>query len=127
MRHALEVTQLTLAVARLGPADPVPAWALGGSFSSVTRTATELSVVCDAALVPPDVRAERDWAAVHVAGTLDFALVGVLAGITGALAGVGVSCFVLSTHDTDWILVRRTALDTALSAWRAHGYLVRER
>ena len=47
------------AVCRLGPGEAVPAWATG-EFASITRTPDELSVVCLAELVPPDVRAECD-------------------------------------------------------------------
>src|SRR5262245_16767011 len=37
----------TYAVCRLAADAPVPAWAAGGRLTSVTRTADELSVVCE--------------------------------------------------------------------------------
>ena len=39
-------------------------------------------------------------------GPLDFALVGVMAALTAPLAGAGISIFVLSTFDTDHLLVQ---------------------
>jgi hypothetical protein len=38
----------SFAVCRLSVADPVPQWATKGIFTSVTRTAEELSIVCAA-------------------------------------------------------------------------------
>ena len=72
----------------------------------MTRTAEELSIVCDDAAVPSDVRAERDFACVRVLGTIDFGVVGVLAAMTRVLADAAVSVFALSTFDTDYLLVR---------------------
>lgn len=103
------------AVARL-PADaPVPAWATG-AIVSITRTPDELSIVCDDAAVPADVRAERDFAALRVAGTIDFSVVGLLASLTWVLADAEVSVLALSTFDTDYILVRSADLPRAKAA-----------
>jgi hypothetical protein len=120
------VTDLTLSVARLSADAAVPDWATAGRFSSVTRTPQELSIVCERDQMPADTAAEHDWSAVCIEGPLDFALVGVLSGVTAALAAAGVSCFALSTYETDWILVRRGDLARASAAWRAHGYRVRD-
>jgi uncharacterized protein len=68
MVRAIELERVTgtYAVCRLEPDAPVPAWAEGASFSSITRTDNELSIVCPAARVPPDVRADRGWACLFV-------------------------------------------------------------
>jgi len=111
-----------LAVARLDAAEPVPAWAEQRSLWSVTRTAEELSVVCDASGVPPDVQAERGWRCFRVAGSLDFALTGVLLAILGPLAAAKISIFAISTYDTDYVLVRGRDLGAAARALTAAGH-----
>jgi len=93
------------AVARLPPDAPIPAWATG-ALTSITRTADELSIVCDDDAVPNGVYAMRDFAAIRVLGTIDFGVVGVLAAMTRALAEAAVSVFAFSTFDTDYLLVR---------------------
>jgi hypothetical protein len=120
----LVVLEDELAVARLGPRDAMPDWAARGSLSSVTRTPEELSVVCSAAGIPPDVPAERGWRALRVAGRLDFSLTGVLASIVGPLAAAKVSVFVVSTYDTDYILVREQGLAAAVRCLTAAGHEV---
>ena len=111
-----------LGVVRLGPREPVPAWATGGGFSSVTRTGDELSVVCAADAIPVDVQAGRGWRGLRVVGQLDFTLTGVLASIAGPLAEAEVSIFALSTFDTDYVLVRGDDLLRAVAALRAAGH-----
>ncbi len=102
------------AVCRLDAAAAIPGWARGGlDFLSITRTEAELSIVAAEALVPVEVTAERGWAAMRVLGKLDFAIVGVLAKLTGALAEAGISCFAISTYDTDYILVKEQDADRA--------------
>jgi len=116
-----------LAVCRLSPDAAVPKWALSAPFSSVTRTADELSVVCAAAGVPDEIVAARDWRALRVDGPLDLALVGVLAALAVPLAEAGVSVFTVATYDTDWILVRAAQVEAACAALERAGHAVRRR
>ena len=109
-----------LAVCRLDAQAAVPDWALGASDSgglvSVTRTEAELSIVAAEALVPAEVKAERGWAALRVVGQLDFSIVGVLAKLAGALAKAKISCFAISTYDTDYLLVKQQEAENAAKA-----------
>jgi hypothetical protein len=124
-RHELTLIILPgiYVVCRL-PADAAfPAWA-SGDLVSVTRTTDELSVVCREDTVPGGVRCERGWRCLRVAGTLDFSLVGVLASLLVPLAGAGVGVFLISTFDTDYVLVREVELARATEALRAAGHAV---
>ncbi|MEW5872513.1 MAG: ACT domain-containing protein [Chloroflexota bacterium] len=113
-----------LAVCRL-PADAqFPDWARDGELLALVRTSSELSVVCAERFVPPEVKAERGWRVLQVQGPLDFSQVGVLASITVPLAKAGVSLFALSTYDTDYILVKESALERAVQALNQAGFLV---
>jgi len=105
------------------PADaPVPAWARGDDFLAIIRTPDELTVVCEGANIPSDVRAERGWRALKIAGPLEFSMVGVLASLSGALAQAGVSIFALSTFDTDYLLVKKAQVETAIQALENAGH-----
>ncbi len=120
----LRVLPGRLAVARLGPTDDVPAWAWTGAITSITRTPTELSILCDDEAVPEDVTAARRWRALQVTGPLDFGLVGVLARITETLASVEASIFAVSTYDTDLVLVPEGELSQSVEALARAGYRV---
>ena len=106
-----------MAVCKLDKDAPVPAWASSGTFFSITRTADELSVVCQQSLVPDGVRCERDWRCLLVAGTMEFSMIGVVASLVTPLAEAGISVFVISTFDTDYMLVKEVDLERALAAF----------
>ncbi len=126
MTHPLVLTlqPQPLAVCRLDPSEPIPAWALAAAFLAVTRTADELSIVCPASSVPAGVRSVGPWRALKVEGPLDFSLTGILAGLSAALSDANISLFAISTFDTDYVLVREETLDAAIQALRGAGYRV---
>ena len=121
---ALTVIAGIHAVARLPPDAPVPAWAAGGGFVSVTRTPYELSIVCEQARVPPDITFEGGWRALMVAGPLDFNLTGVLASLAAPLSAAAISIFAIATYDTDYLLVRARDLSRAVGVLRGAGHTV---
>jgi hypothetical protein len=124
----LLVQPAELAVVRLPPDAHVPPWAFTaapGALWSMTRTDDEVSLVRAAEAVPSDARAERGWRSLRIAGTIDFGLTGVLASVLGPLGEAAISIFAVSTYDTDYILVREHALESAIDVLRAAGHEVR--
>jgi uncharacterized protein len=121
----LELFHETFAVAQLEADAEVPAWARGGPLVSVTRTRSELSIVCAEAAVPSNVKAQRGFRCLRVLGPLDFAEVGVLESLAHPLANAGISIFALSTYDTDYLLLAEVELEAGLSALSAAGHVVR--
>src|SRR5574340_385131 len=107
----LESLPGSYAVCRLPPSVPIPNWAATGDFVSVTRTDAELSIVCPQDAVPRDVVCERAWRCLRVKGPLGFGITGILASLAGTVAGAGVSSFVVSTYDTDYLLMQDRDLE----------------
>ncbi|MBA2523830.1 MAG: ACT domain-containing protein [Solirubrobacterales bacterium] len=110
-----------MALCRLEPGQRMPEWA-GEGFVASARTADELSIVCEASRVPAGVKASRGWRALRVAGTLDLAATGVLVSLLAPLGDAGVPIFVISTYDTDYVLVPGDRLDDAGTVLRAAGH-----
>lgn len=123
--YAFRVHAERLAIARLEPDAPVPDWARG-AFVTVSRTAAELSIVCAQAHVPAGVRHERDKVALGIEGVVPMTVVGLLAKLCTALAAARVPVFVISTYDTDWLLVDAARLPAARAALEGAGYAVRD-
>jgi uncharacterized protein len=120
----LDVLPGVYAICRLSANAPLPSWAAGSSFASITRSAGELSIVCGSEQVPPDVLAQRGYRGLAVRGPLDFSLVGIMASLAGPLAAASVSIFVVSTYDTDYLFVREIDFDRATAALRSAGHAV---
>jgi hypothetical protein len=122
--HHLSVLAGTFAVCRLEPGGVLPAWATTGTFSSITRTTEELSIVCDQGVVPDGVRCERDWRCLKLAGPIPFSMVGVLASLVSPLGEAGISVFAISTFDTDYVLVKEGGFEQVVEALRQAGHTV---
>lgn len=91
------------------------------------QTDAERSLVCRTQDVPDNVTAREDgWRAMRITGTLDFSLIGVLAGISAVLAENGIGIFVLSTYDTDYILTKQKTYARALQLLAQAGYQIAE-
>ena len=112
------------AVCRLGSRDKVPSWATAGTggISSVTRTGDELSIIVADSVAPRNVRCERDWRVIKVRGPIPLDLIGIISGISGALAASGISIFAFSTYDTDYVMVKQENLTRAVNALRRAEY-----
>jgi len=111
------------AICRLAPTEPVPKWVdiSSAEFSSLTRTSEELSVVMPAAFVPQSVVCARGWRVVKLVGPFPLEAVGVIAPLLRALSQNEITVFVVSTYDTDWILVPAARLDQAIAALEGAG------
>jgi hypothetical protein len=114
------------AICRFEPGASVPAWASGERFLTVTRTASELSIVCEEKMVPEGLHAERNRRLMQIEGTLAFTLTGVLASIAAPLANAGISIFAVSTYDTDYLLVSEEDLQEATQVLEAAGHVIRQ-
>src|SRR5512143_2125074 len=120
----LELLPGSYAVCRLDADEPPPAWAATGAFLALTRTDAELSIVCEQELVPARVRSEAGWRCLRVKGPFGFGVTGILASLAAPLAGSGVSIFVVSTYDTDYLMVQQRDLDRGVDALLRAGHAV---
>jgi len=111
-----------LSVCRLAPDAPWPEAPTGGPVHSVTRTPDELSVVCAAGDEPGGSLVEPGWRALRIVGPLAFDLVGVVASVTVPLAAADVGVFILSTFDTDLVLVKGSDVDLAVRTLDSAGH-----
>jgi hypothetical protein len=120
----LRLAPIEMAITRLEPGAEIPAWAWSGGWSSVTRTADEVSLVHSWEFSAAGGRRSGPWRMLTVDGKLSHDLVGVLLALIGPLAAAGVPVFVLSTYDTDHVLIPSPHLDAAVAALTGAGHLV---
>lgn len=122
---AMKLLKEKYAVCQMGASEDFPQWSNKGEFISVTRTAEELSIVCNQESVPHGVKAEKDWNILQVEGQLDFSLVGILAKISTILANKSISIFVISTFNTDFIMVKDKDRENAIKELSQNGYEIK--
>jgi hypothetical protein len=112
------------AISKLPPDAHLPAWPERGSFYSVTRTCDELSIIVEEAHVPVGTHSQIGWRVLRVHGPFVLSKVGVLVSLTAPLADARVSVLVVSTFDTDYLLVTEEQLASAIVALGRAGHSI---
>jgi uncharacterized protein len=110
------------AVVRLHPGADLPEWVDKGPFRSVTRTDNEVSVVCRDHDVPDGESVDRGWTVLEAMGPLDFSLSGIIASLIQPLADAELPIFVISTFESDYVLIRSADLARAADALEEAGH-----
>ena len=92
-------------------------------FVFTGATDEERSLVCPTCNVPANTVERNDgWRAFRIEGTLDFSLIGILAGISKCLADNNIGIFAISTYNTDYIFTQSADFDHALMVLKNAGY-----
>jgi hypothetical protein len=124
-RHLeLSVVPNHLAVSRLAPDAPIPSWAMQGSFYSITRNKEELSIVAEESATPAGTESQPGWRALKVHGPFAFSEIGVVSALAVPLAEAKIGVFVISTFDTDYLLVAGADLEAAIRALEQSGHTI---
>jgi hypothetical protein len=103
----------------------VPAWASESEFSSITRTPEELSIVCLAGNVPPEVDSPHHWMCLKLEGPFPFSQTGVLLSFIEPLSSKDIPIFAISTYDTDYVLIQEEWAGAALNVLKHAGHELR--
>ncbi len=123
MNRRLELLAERYAICRLPADSKLAAWP-AGEFVSITRTADELSIVCEASQAPRGSTCSTGWRCLKLVGPFALDEVAVLAPLAACLAEQTISVFAIATYDTDYLLVAEAQLAEAVAALRDQGHEV---
>ena len=94
-------------------------------FFFIGKTDEEVSLVCKTEDTPAETIEKDDgWKGFRIQGVLDFSLIGILSKLSGILADNNIGIFVVSTYNTDYILVKEGNFDRALKVLASEGYTI---
>ena len=94
-------------------------------YTFFAQTDDEISLVCQTQYVPAAAtEVEHGWDAFKICGVLDFSMVGVIAKLSGLLAEKQIPVFVISTYNTDYVLVKHECAKDAAQALTDGGYQI---
>ncbi|MCL2763791.1 MAG: ACT domain-containing protein [Treponema sp.] len=94
------------------------------AFFSLTKTKDELSAVAKENTLSGFIKEENGWKILKINGILDFSLTGILSKISSVLADENISIFVISTFNTDYIMIKNENINKAVNALRKSGYSI---
>lgn len=96
---------------------------LSNDFYFVGRTDEEISLVCQTEKTPDKtIEREDGWKGFRIEGVLDFSMIGVLSKISGILAANQIGIFVVSTFNTDYILIKSENFNKSMTLLSQSGY-----
>ncbi|MDR2393302.1 MAG: ACT domain-containing protein [Treponema sp.] len=94
-------------------------------FLSLTKTKDEISIVASSKSIEPYEKIEDGWNILKIMGTLDFSLTGIISTISTILANENISVFVISTYNTDYIMIKKEAIEAAIEVLKKNGYEIK--
>jgi hypothetical protein len=102
----------------------IPEWTAAASFCSITRTQKELTVVCPQNTIASDCECDSDWRCFRIDGNFDLNQIGIISSLAAPLAQADISIFVVSSYDTDYILVKGENVEQAVTVLSDNGHLI---
>jgi hypothetical protein len=112
----------TYCISRLNGDSPIPAWADGEGFVSISRNGDELSIVCLQERVPSGVKVDLDWVCLKFIGPFAFGETGIVLSVIKPLSENGLGVFVVSTFDADCMLLKHDDFERATVLLEAAGH-----
>ena len=121
-RLRLKLLADTFGILKLPPTQRFPVWVMDAPLFFVARTEDEFSVMCPQRYIPAGLSYSAGWLCLRVDGDLQFDEVGVAARVSRPLAEAGLSIFLVSTHDRDYVLIAEKDLQSALTVYENAGF-----
>jgi hypothetical protein len=100
---------------------------LESPWYTISKTASELSLILPTDYQLPDPqpkKTENGWRMFQVDAQMDFGLVGILARIVAPLKDNQIPVFVVSTYDTDYVMVKDDKLTEAIKVLNDESNIV---
>lgn len=118
----------TFSIYQLTDKQEIPIEIISSGFYSITKTNDEISIVTSCNLDFKSLKSSKNWKGFKVNGILDFSLVGIINDLTKPLKDNGISVFVLSTFNTDYLFVKKEYFDRAIDIYKfTDNILIKEK
>jgi len=124
MKLTLKLLNECFTVHRFPEHSEIPSQVFSASIYFIAKTFDEVSIVLPDNIAIDSDKSESNWQALQVVGPLDFSLTGILSDIAAILANEKISIFAISTFDTDYILVKKDTVSSAVNVLKANDYQV---
>jgi hypothetical protein len=108
----------TFSIYQLTHKQEIPVEIISSGFYSITKTIDEISIVTSCNLEFESLKSSKNWKGFKVNDILDFSLVGIINDLTKPLKDNGISVFILSTFNTDYLFVKEECFHRAIDIYK---------
>lgn len=126
MKLNLQIEPDVYGIYRLQKDSSLPEEVLFDRLVSITRSDKELTVVCREQEIKEADASDLGWKAIRIDSAFELTATGVIAAISQPIADLGVSLYVVSTFDTDYILIKEENLQMALDHLSSLGHQINQ-
>ena len=123
----LELLDKEYCIYKLDTKDKIDNRIIGDDFISITKTEDEISIVSVSGTLEHFEEKEDTWKILKISGILDFGLIGIISKISTILADQGISIFVISTYNTDYIMVKKDTLEKTIKILEQNNYEIKKK
>jgi hypothetical protein len=95
-------------------------------FVSVIKTKDEISIVAVSGSIEHYEKNENGWKILKIVGILDFNLIGIISKISTILANENICIFVMSTYNTDYIMIKGKDIEKAIKVLKRNKYEIQD-
>jgi uncharacterized protein len=122
----LELLDKDYTVYKLSVKEEIDSKIIGNDFISITKTEDEISIVTVSGAIKYFEKKEENWKLFKISGILDFNLIGIISKISAILAAQEISIFVMSTYNTDYIMVKKDNLEKTIKVLEQNEYVIKK-
>lgn len=124
IKISISIMSQEFAIHRLKPTASIPLQLLDNEeVFHISRTEDELSIVCSETIQLQSDQVSKSYKCFKILGPLDFNMVGVISKIAEILKGRDIPIFVISTFDTDYILINKDNATASIEALQEDEYI----
>jgi len=120
----LKLLPNTFGILKFEPPQTFPVWLGQAEIFFVAQTEDEYSIICPQQHIPANIEYSKNWRCFRADGDLEFDEIGVVAKLSKPLADAGMSIFLVSTHDRDYVFVQDDDLQKAIDIYTAINFSV---
>lgn len=122
----LHILPDTYALCQLPPSEGLPAHVLSVTFFALIRTPEGFSLIVPETAVLPQWQTVKGWRCIQIQGPVHNKQNEGLAEFTNVLGPMRVNLLVVSSYDSDYLLVKAGDLELARRSFAAQGHVVIE-
>lgn len=124
MTASLTILPETYALIKLDTNSPIPDEIYKSSFLNISKSKSELSVLCEQKFAEKSNSSDLDWRLFKYEGSIESNETGIVASIVDPLAYAGISVIVYTTYDNGYFGVNSFDLSKATALLLASGIKV---
>jgi hypothetical protein len=121
----LELLDGEYSVYKFNIKQPIDKNIFGRDFVSVTKTQDEISIVAVSGTIEDYEKVEGCWKILKMMGILDFSLIGIISKISTILTNGNIGIFVMSTYNTDYIMIKKENIEKAINILIKNEYEIK--